>query len=85
MNYLYVYGNGLKSLIDQHRGAGFLEGYATYREIQAAYVNFNKFRINEPAVKPKLQTFLNNQMDFIETMAERFPRDIYWQYAYAYL
>lgn len=24
MNYLYLYANGMKSLIDQHRGAGFL-------------------------------------------------------------
>ena len=65
MNYLYVYGNSLKSLVDQHRGAGFLEGYATYLEIHAAYINFNKFKINEAAVKPKLQTFLSNQIDFI--------------------
>jgi hypothetical protein len=30
MNYFYAYANGLKSLLDQHRGAGFLEGYTTY-------------------------------------------------------
>ena len=31
MNYFYSYANGIKSLLDQHRGAGFLEGYATYQ------------------------------------------------------
>ena len=65
MNYFYVYANGLKSLIDQHRGAGFLEGYTTYMEINAAYQNFNKFKVNDASVKPKLQEYLNNQMDFI--------------------
>lgn len=41
MNYYYAYANGAKSLLDQHRGVGFLEGYTTYQEIQAAYVNLN--------------------------------------------
>ena len=31
MNYIWAYANGEKSLRDQHRGVGFLEGYATYR------------------------------------------------------
>jgi len=85
MNYFYSYANGLKSLADQHRGAGFLEGYATYLEIHAAYLNFNKFKVNDASVKPKLQEYLNNQMEFIETMADKFSRDVYWQQAYAFL
>ena len=38
-------------------------------EISAAYLNFNKFKVNDASVRPKLQEYLNNQMDFIETMA----------------
>jgi hypothetical protein len=41
-NYLNVYANGEKSLLEQHRGAGFLEGYVSYKEIYYAYVNYNK-------------------------------------------
>ena len=37
MNYFYSYANRVKSLVDQHRGAGFLEGYTTYQEIKSAY------------------------------------------------
>lgn len=36
-------------------------------------------------MRPKLQEYLNNQIDYIETMASQFSRDIYWQVAYAYL
>jgi hypothetical protein len=31
MNYIHAYANAEKSLLDQHRGVGFLEGYTTYR------------------------------------------------------
>ena len=30
-NYLHIYASPHKNLVDQHRGAGFLEGYTTYR------------------------------------------------------
>jgi hypothetical protein len=39
MNYIYVYANSAVSLLDQHRGAGFLEGYTTYNEIYNAFKN----------------------------------------------
>jgi hypothetical protein len=69
MNYIYVYANGEKSLLDQHRGAGFIEGYMTYRDIYAAYNNLNKFKINAASVSARLQDYLDEQVDFIEAMA----------------
>lgn len=62
MNYISIYANAEKSLIDQHRGAGFIEGYTTYKEIYAAYVNLNKFKINAATAKPALQVYLTNQI-----------------------
>jgi len=62
-----------------------LEGYTTYREIYAAYLNLNRLKINAATVKPALQGHLISQIEFIEQMAETFPRDLYWQTVYAYL
>jgi hypothetical protein len=39
---LYIYANAQVSPLQQHQAAGFLEGYATYAEIHAAYNNFVK-------------------------------------------
>ena len=30
-NYLHIYASPHQNLLDQHRGAGFLEGYTTYK------------------------------------------------------
>jgi hypothetical protein len=57
----------------------------TYKEIYAAYNNFNSLRINSGAVTPKLQDYIDNQIEFIEAMAAEFERDLYWQHVYAYL
>lgn len=65
MNYIHIYANPEKSLLDQHRGTGFLEGYTTYKEIYSAYVNLNKFKINAATTKPALQNYLTNQIEFI--------------------
>ena len=85
MNYIHAFANAERSLLDQHRGVGFLEGYTTYKDIYAAYVNLNKFKINAASTKLKLQNYLNEQIDFIEQMADNYPRDLYWQTVYAYL
>ena len=37
---LYIYTSPLANPLEQHRAAGFLEGYATYNQIHAAYLNF---------------------------------------------
>jgi hypothetical protein len=39
---LYIYTSPQADPLQQHRAAGFLEGYATYKEIHAAYLNFIK-------------------------------------------
>ena len=85
MNYLQIYTNPLVSTLEQHHAAGFLEGYTTYLEIQSAYLNYQNFRLKTQSLSPKLQTFINSQFEFIDTMAARFPRDLYWQTAYNYL
>ena len=30
-NYLHIYANPQRNLLEQHRGAGFIEGYSTYK------------------------------------------------------
>jgi hypothetical protein len=84
-NFIRVYANAERTLLEQHRGAGFLEGYTTYKEIYAAYLNLNKFKINAATVKAGVQAHLSSQLEFIDQMAETFPRDLYWQTVYAYL
>lgn len=61
-NYIHIYANPEKTLLEQHQGAGFLEGYTTYREIHAAYVNLEQFKIKSSNAPPKLQTHLNTQL-----------------------
>jgi hypothetical protein len=65
-NYIHAYANAEKSLLEQHRGVGFLEGYTTYREIYSAYVNLNKFKLNAATAKPALQNYLTAQLDFLD-------------------
>jgi hypothetical protein len=67
-NYLKIYANVNSDLLDQHRGAGFLEGYLTYKEINFAYKNWASVILGGKEMKPKLVTFLNDQIDFIDKM-----------------
>lgn len=39
---LYIYASPKASPLQQHQAVGFLEGYATYARINAAYHNFVK-------------------------------------------
>lgn len=57
----------------------------TYKQIYAAYNNFNSLKINAAAVDVKLQDYLDNQVEFIEVMTAEFERDLYWQHVNAYL
>ncbi len=82
-NYLKIYANVDKDLIDQHRGAGFLEGYVTYMEINYAYKNWQAVILKGKQLKSNLINFLNDQIDYIDTMAEAHPKELYWQYAKA--
>lgn len=88
MNYLWVYANKQHSLLDQHRGAGYLEGYATYKEIFAAYNNFEAFYFNNSKdfqQRAPLLNFLESQLEFMEKTAEEKKEDLYWQYVKAYV
>lgn len=84
-NNLYVYANGEKSLMEQHRGAGFLEGYATFKEIYSAYNNLAKSIIKAETLGSKVQSFIDEQQEYLEHMVAAFPLDLYWQHAGAYL
>jgi hypothetical protein len=46
-------------MLDQYRGAGFLEGYATYKEIYYAYNNFYKSLVlnGNPNINIKAKNF----------------------------
>lgn len=54
-NYLNIYANAEVSLIDQHRAAGFLEGYTTYKQIYFAYKNFMASFIGGPRLSVKTE------------------------------
>ena len=69
--------------MEQHRAAGFLEGYVTYKDINYAYVNWETIILGGKQLSPKVVNFLNDQIDFIEKMAEAHPKELYWQYAAA--
>lgn len=84
-NSLFIYANPARSLLEQHRGVGFIEGYITYKQIYSAYNNFNSLKLNAAAVNNTLQDYLHDQVEYIQAMAEQFERDLYWQHVYAYL
>ena len=69
--------------MDQHRGAGYLEGYATYKEINYAYKNFEASVLKGQQMKPALVQFLNDQIDFVDQMGDTHEKDIFWQYSKA--
>lgn len=80
-NYLHIYANGRKSLLEQHRGAGFLEGYVSYREIYSAYQNLVGGFLKSEQLSVKAQEYIELQLEFIDEMVGKNPRDLYWQYA----
>ena len=69
--------------MEQHRSAGFLEGYLTYKEINYAYVNWESVILGEKKLSHKVVNFLNDQIDFIDAMSAAHPKELYWQYAAA--
>jgi hypothetical protein len=52
--------------LDQHRAAGYLEGYVTYKEINYAYKNFESSILKGSQMKPALIKFLTDQIDFVD-------------------
>lgn len=82
-NYLKIYPNVNSDLMEQHRAAGFLEGYVSYKEINYAYVNWESAILGGKQIKQKVINFLNDQIDFIDAMAAAHPKELYWQYAAA--
>lgn len=80
-NYLHIYANGRKTLIEQHRGAGFLEGYVSYRDIYSAYQNLVGSLLKGEQLSVKAQDFIDQQLEYLDEMVEKHPRDLFWQYA----
>jgi hypothetical protein len=80
-NYLHIMANDRWNLLEQHRGAGFLEGYITYRDIYSAYRNLCGSMIKGESLPQKVQNFIDEQLEYIEAMVDGHPRDLYWQYA----
>jgi hypothetical protein len=68
-------------LLEQHRGAGFLEGYVSYREIYSAYQNLVGGFLKSEQLSVKAQEYIELQLEFIDEMVGKNPRDLYWQYA----
>jgi hypothetical protein len=58
-NRFYIHANPQVNMLDQYRGAGFLEGYATYKEIYYAYNNFYKSLVlnGNPNINIKAKNF----------------------------
>jgi hypothetical protein len=73
-NYLKIYPNVNSDLMEQHRAAGFLEGYLTYKEINYAYVNWESVILGGKQLRQNVVNFLNNQIDFIDAMAAAHPK-----------
>jgi hypothetical protein len=71
-------------MVEQYRGAGFLEGYATYKEIYYAYVNYcgSLAMRGNPNVNAKVKNFQDEQLSWINQMYRNNPKDIYWQQVY---
>ena len=71
-NILHIYGNENKGRLDQVRAAGFLEGYATFREIYAAYRNLQINTIKGPSVSLPLHKYITSQWAFLQKMVATF-------------
>ena len=69
-NYLHIYANAEVSLIDLHRGAGYLEGYTTFRQIYFAWKNIMKAIIKGPRLSQEIEQFVNDQLDYIDDLTE---------------
>lgn len=80
-NYLHIYANGQKGLLEQHRSAGYIEGYVTYSEIYSAYNNLQASVLGGNLVDLRVQNFVDEQLEYLESMINNHPFDIYWQYA----
>lgn len=61
-NYLHVYANHRMGLLDQHRGAGFIEGYLEYKGIYAAYQNFCGKLLQGEELESRAQKFVDDQL-----------------------
>ena len=70
-------------MLEQHRAAGFLEGYLTYNTITYAFRNWQKAILKGNSLKPEVVNFLNTQIDYVDQMAEAHSKELFWQYAQA--
>lgn len=61
-SYLAIFANGEKDLFEQHRGAGFLEGYVTYRDIYAASNNLANALFNSKTLGAAIHNYIDQQM-----------------------
>jgi hypothetical protein len=85
-NRLYIYTNPNVSPLEQHRAAGFLEGFATYRQIYSAFINFAGLDFKGEKYAPAdVQSFLDQQLDFMDQMVKNNPTDSFWIYVGYYL
>jgi hypothetical protein len=58
-----------------------LEGYVSYRVIYSAYQNLVGSLIKGEQLSAKAQSFIDQQLQYLDEMVEKHPRDIFWQYA----
>ena len=58
-----MYASPQASPLQQHQAAGFLEGYATYKQIYAAFINFVKLDFGGSYHAPEnVEKFLKDQL-----------------------
>jgi len=81
-NRLYIHANAAVEQLQQYRGAGMCEGYATYKEIYYAYTNFYKSLVlkGSPNVNAQVKSFQDSQLLWLDAMAAKNTRDPYWQH-----
>jgi hypothetical protein len=85
-NRLYVYTNINVTPLQQHQAAGFLEGYATYREIWNAFNNLIKYDFDgNPYAPTIIEDFLEKQIIFLDQMVLGNQNDPFWTYIGYYL
>lgn len=84
-NFLHISTNSDADLLDQHRGAGYIEGYLTYQEIYCAYKNLEGAIIKKKELSENTQKFVDDQFRYIEFMIKENKDSLFWRYAEAYL
>jgi hypothetical protein len=85
-NQLYIYTNSEASPLEQHQAAGYLEGYASYRQIYDAFLNYVTLSFGgNTHAPPSVDQFMEQQINYMDYMVSINPNDLFWTYIGYYL